>query len=405
MNIRRIHSVVVVLWVLLIASSFAWDYSNAIRERESIALRSAKSIFDHIVITRLWNARHGGLYAPVTDTAVPNEYLDVPLRDIEVNEDLTLTMINPAFMTRQISDIAAEKGGVRFHITSLNPIRPQNKPTPREKKLLEAFEKGAKERGVFITDTDKTLYFYMAPLMTKKACLKCHADQGYTEGDIRGGISVTLPFVMKVPLVPLLVGHAAIGLVGLVGIVFGFTRLASAYNIIKSQSAMDSLTGIPNRRSFSENIERECRRSLRYKRPLSVIMCDIDHFKAYNDTYGHTSGDVCLRRIAQTLQASLKRPGDYCARYGGEEFVVLLPDTPCDGAVHIAETIRSNIEECGIPHDRSTPARVVTLSLGVATSTGTDPESPEGLIERADAALYAAKERGRNQVRASGESA
>jgi diguanylate cyclase (GGDEF)-like protein len=302
-------------------------------------------------------------------------------------------------MTRQISEIALEQEGVQFHITSLNPIRPQNKPTEREKIILSEFETGQKERGMFIKKGKKTSYFYMAPLTTQKACLKCHAKQGYREGDIRGGISITLPFVMKIPMLPLVLGHMAILVVGLVGITLAAGKLNRAYETIKSQAVLDALTGVPNRRSFSESIISEYRRSQRYQQPLSIIMCDVDHFKSYNDTYGHSSGDECLKKVAQAIQTSLKRPGDFCARYGGEEFVILLPNTPHDGGMHIAEIIRSNIEKLAIPHRHSSPARIVALSLGVATSEGDKDTSHEELIKQADMALYEAKKQGRNQVR------
>jgi len=398
MKIKKAIILIILAWISLIAISFLWNYTNAIKEQKRIALQSARSFFEHIVITRLWNARHGGLYAPVTEKTLPNPYLDVPMRDIKVNDKLKLTKVNPAFMTRQISEIAMEQEGVQFHITSLKPIRPQNKPTAIEKNFLKEFEKGIKEKGMFIKKGMKISYLYMAPLITKKSCLKCHAKQGYNEGDVRGGISVTSPFVMKIPFFSLLVGHIVIGFVGLFGIVITGGRLSKAYETIKNQAVFDALTGVPNRRSFTESILTEYKRSLRYQQPLSIIMCDVDNFKAYNDTYGHSSGDLCLKKVAQTIKTSLKRPGDFCARYGGEEFVVILPNTLHDGAMHIAEIIRSSIENMGIPHKNSLPTRVVTLSLGVTTSDGTTLVTHERLIKHADMALYKAKEQGRNQV-------
>ncbi|MBW2217329.1 MAG: diguanylate cyclase, partial [Deltaproteobacteria bacterium] len=352
MKINKIRILISLVWAILISISFLWNYTNAKKEQERIALESARSFFNHIVITRLWNARHEGVYAPVTEESLPNPYLETPMRDIKVNDKLTLTKVNPAFMTRQISEIAMEQEALtqtgvllQFHITSLKPIRPQNKPTAIEERFLKEFEKGVKEKGIFTKKGVENSYFYMAPLITTKSCLKCHAKQGYKEGDIRGGISVTSSFVMKIPLLSLLLGHLAIGLVGLFGIVLAMGRLSSAYETIREQAIFDALTGIPNRRSFSENLLTEYERSRRQQQPLSIIMCDVDYFKAYNDAYGHSSGDLCLRKVAQTIKASLKRPGDSCARYGGEEFSVILPNTPLDGAMHIAERIRSNIEE------------------------------------------------------------
>lgn len=399
MKIKKATILIILTWLLLIAISFLWNYSSARNEQERLEVQSARSFFDMIVLTRHWNARHGGVYVPVTKKTQPNPYLDVPMRDIKVNDKLKLTKINPAFMTRQISEIATSQGEVRFHITSLKPLRPQNKATAREEKALKEFEKGIKEKGDFIEKKGiKTSYFYMAPLITKKSCLKCHAKQGYKEGDIRGGISVTLPFVMKIPIFSLLMGHIAIGSLGLFGIVIAGTKLKKAYKVIERQSVFDALTEIPNRRSYTERILTEFKCSQRNQQPLSIIMCDVDNFKAYNDTYGHGSGDICLKKVAQTIKTSLERPSDFCARYGGEEFIVLLPNTHLDGAVHVAERIRSNIVNMGIPHKTSLPQQIVTLSLGVTTSEETTLVTDDDLVKHADVALYKAKEQGRNQV-------
>ena len=399
MKIRKTKLLIIFVWVMLIITSFLWNYAKAKKEQERIAFDVSRSFFDHIIITRLWNARHGGLYAPVTEKTTPNLYLDIPMRDIVVNDKLTLTKVNPAFMTRQISEIAKEKNGVQFHITSLNPIRPQNKPTEREERVLKEFEMGKEEKGILFKNGGKSYYFYMAPLKTQKSCLTCHAKQGYKEGDIRGAISVISPYVMKIPFTSLLLGHSFIGLVGLFGIIIATGRLSKAYETIKKQAVFDALTGVPNRLSFSESILKEYRLSQRHNQPLSIVMCDVDNFKKYNDTYGHHDGDLCLKRVAQTLQTSLARPGDFCARYGGEEFVIILPRTSPSGAMHVAERIRSNIEKMELPHELSLPAQVVTLSLGVTTFEKTTSQfSHEELIKQADLALYKAKEQGRNQV-------
>jgi diguanylate cyclase (GGDEF)-like protein len=398
MKITMTMVLFILAWAILVSASFLSNYSNAKEEQERIALQSARSLFDQIVISRLWNARHGGVYVPVTEKTQPNPYLEMPMRDIKINDNLTLTNVNPAFMTRQLSEIALEQKGVQFHITSLKPIRPENKPTVREEKFLKEFENGIKEKGVRIDEGGKSAYFYMAPLLTEKSCLQCHAKQGYKEGDIRGGISVTMPFAMQTPFFSLLAGYATIGLLGLLGIIMTGRRLKKVYEIINKQAVLDALTGVPNRRSFTESLLKEYKRSQREHLPLSMIMCDVDKFKEYNDTYGHINGDMCLKKVAQTVQASLKRPTDFVARYGGEEFVVLLPTTSLEGAMHIAETIRSNIEKMGMPHRNSSPLAVVTLSLGVATTEGGSDETYEHLVEHADMALYRAKELGRNRV-------
>lgn len=170
--------------------------------------------------------------------------------------------------------------------------------------------------------------------------------------------------------------------------------------MLQRQSVIDALTGIPNRRHFSETIIREFRRAGREQRPLSLIMCDIDRFKDYNDRYGHAAGDECLAKVAGAIAETLKRASDFCARYGGEEFVVILPGTSLKDALHIAEEIRQNILGLGIMHEASLPLKTVTLSLGVAALEAGKALSYEDIIRRADDALYRAKVSGRNRVEA-----
>lgn len=398
MNIRRNLVVFNVFWTLLIASSLAWMIRSARDEQQRIASLTAKSVFQQIVITRRWNSLHGGVYAVVTEKNQPNPYLEDPDRDLKVNDTLMLTKINPALMTRQIAEIAMLETGIQFHITSLNPIRPLNEATPVEKQFLQSFEQGKKEGSTFMEENGQQVFKYMAPLITEKSCLSCHAKQGYKEGDIRGGISVSLPFSLQVPVVAMTLWHVLIWALGLVGINVLGAQLDRSYNIIRSQAVMDALTGIPNRRSFSERIQAEFTISHKNNAELAVIMCDIDNFKKFNDCYGHVEGDVCLRKVAQCIQASLKRPVDFCARYGGEEFVVVLPDSSLNGVMTVAERIRKNVEKMKIEHKESTTGGIVTLSLGLATRKIVKADSGEQLIRCADAALYHAKKRGRNQV-------
>jgi diguanylate cyclase (GGDEF)-like protein len=158
----------------------------------------------------------------------------------------------------------------------------------------------------------------------------------------------------------------------------------------------DALTGLANRRQFDELIEIEFGRAMRDGVPLSLIMIDVDRFKQFNDKYGHTAGDECLSSIALALKGVLQRPADIAARYGGEELAVLLPNTPQAGALAIAERMRRAVRALGIAHDAN-PDRLVTISLGVGCLLRRlSARRPRDLIEAADAALYAAKERGRD---------
>lgn len=175
-------------------------------------------------------------------------------------------------------------------------------------------------------------------------------------------------------------------------------ELQIANKRLEELSRVDGLTGIANRRRLDEELDREWKRMLREKRPLSVVLSDIDHFKLYNDTYGHQGGDECLIRVANAIKDSVNRPGDLTARYGGEEFCLVLPETSGLGAMQIAELVRKNVFELSLEHKSSPVAKVVTLSLGVATLIPEIGGHPSMLLEAADRALYQAKGNGRNRV-------
>jgi two-component system chemotaxis family response regulator WspR len=162
-------------------------------------------------------------------------------------------------------------------------------------------------------------------------------------------------------------------------------------------SSQDGLTGIANRRIFDEFLTREWGRAVRDNKPLSLILIDIDHFKKYNDGYGHQGGDDCLRQVAQKLASAVRRPGDLVARYGGEEFAVVMPDTDLEGAKSIAASLCDGISSMKLVHAYSDTADHVTISLGVASMTPSADVGPEALIAKSDGALYKAKENGRNQ--------
>ena len=162
--------------------------------------------------------------------------------------------------------------------------------------------------------------------------------------------------------------------------------------------SLDGLTQVANRRHFDTYLDQEWRRLAREQLPLTIIMGDVDYFKAYNDTYGHLAGDDCLRKVAQTLAQTVKRAADLVARYGGEEFVVMLPNTDVEGGLQVAEAMRQAVEHLNIPHTESDHAGIVTISFGLATTTPDIIYSANVLISQADKALYQAKARGRNQV-------
>lgn len=173
-------------------------------------------------------------------------------------------------------------------------------------------------------------------------------------------------------------------------------------DMLRQMACMDVLTEIPNRQKFEEIFNKEWKRAVRKKTPLSVVYMDIDFFKQYNDEFGHGCGDTCLKKVAQTLVKSVHRPADFVARYGGEEFIAVLPETDISGAMAIAEAMRNNVELLKIPHAQSVPLDYVTISIGINSvfpSGSFSDTALVSLIAVADEMLYKAKSEGRNQVR------
>lgn len=174
-------------------------------------------------------------------------------------------------------------------------------------------------------------------------------------------------------------------------------QLEAANLELQRLATIDGLTQIANRRAFDEYLHREWKRSLREQTPLSLILCDVDFFKLYNDTYGHQVGDECLRLVADAIGHSVKRPTDLVARYGGEEFAVILPNTLAPGAVHVALSIGEQVRALKITHTKSQVSKYVTVSLGVATMIPTLEQTEADLINAADRSLYQAKQAGRDR--------
>jgi diguanylate cyclase (GGDEF)-like protein len=169
-------------------------------------------------------------------------------------------------------------------------------------------------------------------------------------------------------------------------------------DVMRELSRTDGLTGVANRRNFNETVDAEWRRCARAGLPLSVIMIDIDHFKLYNDHYGHQAGDTCLQEVSAAMKRCASRPQDLLARYGGEEFILLLPQEALDGTEVVANRILEEVRRLQIPHAASLTAPHVSISMGLATTLPpTDTIDYSGLIRTADTNLYRAKQTGRNR--------
>lgn len=175
-------------------------------------------------------------------------------------------------------------------------------------------------------------------------------------------------------------------------------NLKRKQELLETYAFLDALTEVPNRRRFDEVLDKEWNRALRNRSQISLLMIDIDHFKHYNDTYGHGVGDECLKRVAAALAGGLRRGGDFVARYGGEEFMVILPETQGDAAMDVARHISDNIRHLAIEHRSSRVEDHVTISIGGVTLCPDSDHSPRQLIDAVDKRMYAAKAAGRNTI-------
>ena len=184
--------------------------------------------------------------------------------------------------------------------------------------------------------------------------------------------------------------------IGICGFAVDVTERIELGKKLEKLAPPDALTGLANRRGFDDHFAAEVARAARSGEPLTLVLCDVDHFKRYNDRYGHQRGDMCLVEVARALESVVRRPADLAARYGGEEFALVLPEASQEGAAKIAERVRSAVRELAFEHEASDGHGIVTVSAGVATVIG-GGWTVEEIIELADRALYEAKEAGRDR--------
>ena len=229
--LRNYFWALLVLWTVLVSLTLLWSLLRQKHETLEVAYVQAQSAFEKDVVYRRWAAMHGGVYVPVTEQTPPNPYLShVEERDIETPSGRKLTLMNPAYMTRQVHEMGAASYGLRGHITSLNPIRPANAADLWETEALKAFEQGAMEVSSVEKIDEEEYVRLMRPLTTEQSCLKCHAEQGYKMGELRGGISVSMPMaplhaIARGHMATLALGHSLLWLLGITGITIGGQHL------------------------------------------------------------------------------------------------------------------------------------------------------------------------------------
>jgi len=398
---KRTHialaALLLVFWTLFLGYMFQRETTLSENRLRDIALSQARALFHQVVDMRDWNARHGGVYVPVTAETPPNPWLDVPYRDETTLSGRHLTLMNPAYMTRQIAELTRERRGIRLHLTSRTPLRPENKPAPWEDEALKAFERGEVEQVDFARgDSGHETFRYMAPLPVEESCLPCHAKQGYAVGQVRGGISVTYPsdllassrgaFRRNVVLASVVLWLLGAGLITAVTAAYHQKMLMVAR--LRELALVDELTGLHNRRGFRMLAEKQLQIAQRTGNPDLLLFIDLDRMKHINDEMGHEAGDAALRRTAAVLHAAF-RTSDILARLGGDEFVVLCPNTgPETAPALLVELERhvGNANAADAAHWR------LALSAGWAAFDPRQPVTLDELIRKADASMYATKQ-------------
>lgn len=366
--------------------------------------QQAASYYDLVVRVRRWNAGYGGVYVEKKVGMEASPYLrDVGVEAEKVTTDGSrLLLKNPALMTREISAILSDVNGIQFHITSLQLLNKENAPDPFEEGALKKFADGEQEVWAVEEGPSGPLFRYMAPLLFEASCQTCHFKFNYNQGDVRGGISVSIPFSATAREISLnrlsIVGLSLLTLALLLGSTYIMLnnlgeKLTAAQEALLEATIRDELTGLHNRRYLMRRLNEEFERARRRGTELGLLMIDIDHFKEVNDNFGHPAGDEVLRSVGQTL-ASMLREYDIGGRYGGEEFAVVLAETAPADMVKLAERVRERIGEMEA-HGKRTGIRV-TISIGVAVLNAQD--TTDTLLQRADTALYRAKEEGRNRT-------
>lgn len=292
--------ITLVLCVLVISFTL---WNNAIMRRDLMLTmaESGRAYFGQIMVTRLWNARHGGVYVEVTDKTKPNPYLtEDPMRDIVTVEGRQFTKINPAYMTRQISAIAQDLGVYKFHITSLKPLNPDNRPDVWESVMLKEFEQGKTEGYTLIGEKNK-IFKYMAPLLTTEECLQCHASQGYKVGDVRGGISVSIPMNLQSTMFEnearrgmflFITMGATVFLIVVTMVWFFGKRLAKSLTIELEAEKLDSAI------KMADAAAHELRQPMTVVSGLSELLADHQSSEAETREYTSIIVDQCKRMNA-----------------------------------------------------------------------------------------------------------
>ncbi len=392
----------IVVLTILVGYSWYWNTDNIHNEKINLALTEARSNWNKDASFRRWAAQHGGLYVPPDERTPPNPALKhLANRDVETTDGQKLTLMNPAYMMRQMAEEFEEDFGVKGKITGKVQLNPINKPDEWQLKVLNIFESGKSDEVYEQQMIDGQPYLrYMKAMYMTEGCVKCHGILGFKDGDLRGGVSVSIPLARYFSAASetndgIRFTHITVWLVGILAIFF-FARLFARLLIRTTNEALhDSLTKLPNIRLFKNRLEQSFKKYQRDPSSLfAVCFLDLDRFKNLNDSRGHKVGDKLLVSLSSRL-SKLLRPEDTLARMGGDEFTLLLSNiNSVDEALNIAERFLLSFKE---PFYIDNDEIYTDASIGICmvTEKYTDMED---MIRDADIAMYRAKTSGKGRV-------
>ncbi len=386
----------------LVGYSWYWNTNNIYNEKINLALTEARSNWNKDASLRRWAAHHGGLYVPPNERTPPNPALKhLPHRDVVTTDGQKLTLMNPAYMMRQMAEEFEEDFGVKGKVTGKLQLNPINKPDEWQLKVLNIFESGKTDEVYEQQMIDGQPYLrYMKAMYMTEGCVKCHGILGFKDGDLRGGVSVSIPLTRYFTAASetndsVLFTHVSVLLVGVVAII-AFAWLFSRLLIRTTNEALhDGLTRLPNIRLFKNRLEQSFKQYQRDPSSIfAVCFLDLDRFKNLNDSRGHKVGDKLLVSLSHRL-SKLLRPGDTLARMGGDEFTLLLCDiSSVDEALNITRRFLASFKE---PFYIDNDEIYTDASIGICMVTD-EYSDIEDMIRDADIAMYRAKSSGKGRV-------
>ncbi|MBL7002408.1 MAG: EAL domain-containing protein [Gammaproteobacteria bacterium] len=391
-----------ILLSLLIAYSYFWSINNIHEEKLSLALSEARANWNKDSSLRKWATQHGGIYVKPNKRTPPNPYLShLPDRDVVTTTGIKLTLMNPAYIMSQITEEFEQGYGIKGKITGKKQLNPKNSPDSWQLKALDLFESGHMDELYEQQTINNEPYLrYMKPMYMSDGCVKCHGHLGFKTGDLRGGISVSIPLspYFNAALKTregVLNTHLIIWALSILAIIFFTLSIRKLLAHMAHSTMYDEMTKLPNSILFKNRLEHAFKKSKRDSTfKFAVCFMDLDRFKNLNDSYGHAAGDMLLIELSSRMK-SIIRPADTVSRMGGDEFLFLLEGiNNLTEPLAITSRILSSFKQ---PFNINNLQVFSNTSIGICMSSK-EYNNIEEMIRDADIAMYRAKEAGKGRV-------